>query len=139
MSQAEPLWLERRWVDALHFQQLQRFGGLHGVRDGGAIDSALARPRNRWTYGEERELAALAAACAFGLARNHGYADGNKRIAFVAAAVFLELNGWEMEAPQPEVVRTIVALAAGELGEEDLAGWIRAHVRAVSDGSPPEG
>lgn len=129
----EPVWLERRWVDALHFQQLQRFGGGHGVRDGGAVDSALARPRNRWEYAEEREPAALAAAYAYGLARNHGYVDGNKRIAFVAAAVFLELNGWEMDAPEPDVVRTMLALAAGELGEEEVAGWMRAHLRRTEE------
>lgn len=134
MSGAEPLWLERRWVDALHFQQLQRFGGGFGLRDGGAVDSALARARNRWEYGGERDPAALAAAYAFGLARNHGYVDGNKRIAFVAAAVFLELNGWELDALQPEVVRTFVALAAGELGEEELAAWLRRHLREAAEG-----
>lgn len=135
MSEPEPTWLERRWVDALHFQQLQRFGGSYGVRDGGAIESALARPRNRWEYGEERDPAALAAAYAFGLARNHGYVDGNKRIAFVAAAVFLDLNGWELDAPEPDVVLTMLALASGELEEEDLSRWIRAHLRpAVGPG-----
>lgn len=129
----EPVWLERRWVDALHFQQLRRFGGGHGTRDGGAVESALARPRNPWEYAEERDPAALAVAYAFGLARNHGYVDGNKRIAFVAAAVFLELNGWELDAPEPDVVRTMLALAAGELGEEEVAGWLRAHLRRVEE------
>lgn len=133
MSQEEPVWLERRWVDALQFQQLQRFGGLRGVRDSGAVESALARPRNRWEYGEERDMAALAAAYAFGLACNHGYVDGNKRIAFVAAAVFLDLNGWEIEAPEPEVVRAMLALAAGDLDEEAFAGWIRDHLHQLSE------
>ena len=121
----EPVWLERRWVDALHFQQLARFGGLHGVRDAGAIESALARARNRWEYGSERDLCRLAAAYAFGLARNHGYSDGNKRIAFVAMAVFLDLNGMEFVADEVDVVRTILALAAGEIGEDVLAEWVR--------------
>lgn len=129
----EPLWLERRWVDALHFQQLARFGGLHGVRDDGAIDSALARARNRWEYGGERELARLAASYAYGLARNHGYSDGNKRIAFVAMAVFLDLNGLELVADEVEVVRVILALAAGELDEDALAGWIRSRVSTLTD------
>ena len=121
----EPVWLQRRWVDALHFQQLARFGGLHGVRDDGAIESALARARNQWEYGGERDLCRLAAAYAFGLARNHGYSDGNKRIAFVAMAVFLDLNGMEFIADEVEVVQTILALAAGELGEEAIWEWIR--------------
>ena len=124
----EPLWLERRWVDALHFQQLARFGGLHGVRDDGAIDSALARARNRWEYGGERDLARLGASYAYGLARNHGYSDGNKRIAFVAMAVFLDLNGLELVADEVEVVRVVIALAAGELDEEALADWVSSHV-----------
>jgi death on curing protein len=125
---SEPLWLERGWVDALHFQQLSRFGGLHGVRDEGALESALGRPRNQWEYGEERDLVRLGAAYAFGLARNHGYSDGNKRIAFVAMAVFLDLNGLDLVADEDEVVRVMLALAAGELEEVDLAEWVRGRV-----------
>jgi death-on-curing protein len=125
---SEPLWLERRWVDALHFQQLSRFGGLHGVRDDGALQSALGRPRNQWQYGEERDLVRLGAAYAFGLARNHGYSDGNKRIAFVAMAVFLDLNGLDLVADEDEVVRVMLALAAGELAEGELAEWARGRV-----------
>lgn len=124
----EPVWLDPRWVNALHFQQLARFGGLHGVRDLGAIHSALSRARNQWEYGEGCDLARLGAAYAFGLARNHGYNDGNKRIAFVAMAVFLELNGLELVADEMDVVRVFLALAAGELGEEALSDWIRGHV-----------
>ncbi|HEX8360939.1 MAG TPA: type II toxin-antitoxin system death-on-curing family toxin [Longimicrobium sp.] len=128
----EPLWLERRWVDALHFQQLARFGGLHGVRDEGAIESALARARNQWEYGGERDLCRLAAAYAFGLARNHGYSDGNKRIAFVAMAVFLDLNGLELAADEVDVVRTVLALAAGEIGEAALAEWVRRNAVPIA-------
>ncbi|MEW6753130.1 MAG: type II toxin-antitoxin system death-on-curing family toxin [Candidatus Latescibacterota bacterium] len=95
----EPLWLQRRWVDAIHFQQLQRFGGLHGVRDEGALESALARARNQWLYAKERDPARLAAAYGYGLTRSHCYADGNKRAALVAMAVFLELNGWSLGPP----------------------------------------
>jgi death on curing protein len=127
----EPRWLRRDWVDALHFQQLKRFGGLYGVRDEGAVESALARARNQWEYAEERDIAALAAAYGFGLARSHGYSDGNKRIAFMAMAVFLDLNGWELDAPQADVVRIMLAVAAGELAEHELAAWIRQTVRPI--------
>lgn len=130
----EPLWLQRSWVDALHFQQLSRFGGLYGVRDDGAIESALARARNQWEYAEERDIAKLAAAYGYGLTRNHGYSDGNKRIAFVAMAVFLDINGWSVEAPEPEVVRIMLAVASGEAGEEELGSWIREHLQPLDSG-----
>ena len=130
---SEPIWLKRVWVDAIHFQQLQRFGGLYGVRDEGVIDSALARARNQWAYQDQADLAALAAAYGYGLARGHGYPDGNKRVAFVAMAVFLEINGWNLEAPESEVVRVMVAVAAGELSEVDLAVWVRNHIAAIGD------
>lgn len=130
----EPIWLKRIWVDAIHFQQLQRFGGLYGIRDKGAIESALARPRNQWVYREETDLSSLAAAYSYGLTRDHGYADGNKRVGFVAMAVFLELNGWSVEAPEPEVVQTMLAVASGDLAESDVAAWVRSHIEV----SPPE-
>jgi len=133
----EPLWLRRAWVDALHFQQLKRFGGLYGIRDDGAIESALARARNQWEYAEERDLAALAAAYGFGLTRSHGYSDGNKRVGFMAMAVSLELNGWELDAPEPEVVSIMLAVAAGEATEPELAEWVRQHLCRISPpGSP---
>lgn len=124
----EPLWLKREWVDALHFQQLKRFGGLYGIRDEGAIESALARPINQWAYEQAKDLAALAAAYGFGLARSHGYSDGNKRIALVAMGVFLELNGSTLEASETEVVEVILSVAAGNMSEEDLESWLRAHI-----------
>jgi death on curing protein len=123
----EPLWLKRPWVDALHYQQLQRFGGLHGVRDDGAIESALARPRNQWEDAEAREIATLAAAYGYGLTRGHGYSDGNKRIGFMAMAVFLDLNGWSLHAPEPEVVRIMLGVASGDVKEPDLAAWVKQH------------
>ena len=131
MTDAEPLWLRRAWVDALHFQQLKRFGGLFGVRDDGAIESALARARNQWEYAEERDIAALAAAYGFGLTRSHGYSDGNKRVGFMAMAVFLDLNGRELDAPEPEVVQVMVGVASGEVSEPELAAWLRGHLRGV--------
>lgn len=129
----EPRWLKRVWVDAIHFQQLQRFGGRYGIRDTGAIDSALARPRNQWAYQDERDLAALAAAYGFGLTRGHGYVDGNKRVGFVAMAVFLDINGWSLEAPEPEVVQMMLAVASGTLPESELAAWVRGHLQALSE------
>lgn len=130
---SEPLWLQRKWVDALHFQQLSRFGGLYGVRDDGAVESALARARNQWEYADERDIARLAAAYGYGLTRNHGYSDGNKRIGFMAMAVFLDVNGWTLEAPEPEVVRVMLSVAAGETSEESLAHWIRGHLFVVGE------
>lgn len=133
MTEREPPWLRRPWMDALHFQQLKRFGGLYGIRDEGAIESALARARNQWEYAEERDVAALAAAYGFGLTRSHGYSDGNKRVGFVAMAVFLELNGLELDAPEPEVVRMMVGVAAGEVAEPELADWLRRHLLPGGD------
>ncbi len=124
----EPVWLRRRESDAIHFDQLRQHGGIPGVRDENALGSALARPRHRWAYQPDSDLAALAAAYGYGLATNHGYNDGNKRVAFMAMYVFLGLNGWELDAPEPEVVQVMLALADGRLDEEQLADWLRDHV-----------
>ena len=105
------------------------YGGLPGLRDADLLESALARPRQRFSYDATTDLAALAAACGFGLARNHPYRDGNKRVAFVTMAVFLGLNGLELTAPETEVVTTMVALASGTLDENALADWIRLNTR----------
>ncbi|WP_342361172.1 type II toxin-antitoxin system death-on-curing family toxin [Terrarubrum flagellatum] len=100
------------------------FGGPAGIRDQGLLESAAARPINRWHYGEH-DLAALAAAYAFGLARNHPFIDGNKRIAFHALMVFLRRNQIAFKPRQPEATAIILALAAGEVNEEGLTRWIR--------------
>lgn len=123
----EPIWLKRQWVDAIHFRQLQRYGGLAGVRDGNLIESALARPQNQWTYGEMRAIPMLAAVYGFGLVKNHGYVDGNKRIGFVAMAVFLDVNGWTFDADEAEVVRIIRSVADGTLPEPDFGDWVQNH------------
>lgn len=123
----EPLWLKRQWVDAIHFRQLQRFGGLHGVRDANLIESALARPQNLWTYGEIRSISILAAAYGFGLVKNHGYLDGNKRVGFVAVVAFLEINGWSFDADEAEVARIIREVAEGTLVEPDFENWVQSH------------
>lgn len=130
---SEPIWLKRVWVDAIHFQQLQRFGGLHGVRDENVIESALARPRNLWAYDNVADIATLAAACGYGLTRGHGYVDGNKRTGFVAMAIFLDLNGWSLHAPEPEVVQVMLAVASGALAETDFAAWVRRHIQAPGE------
>jgi death on curing protein len=95
-----------------------------------AIESALSRPVHQWSYEQAQDLAALAAAYGFGLARSHGYSDGNKRIAFMAMAVFLDIKGVDLDAPEPEVVRVMLAVAAGDLTEADLANWVRQHSAA---------
>lgn len=114
-------------VDAVHLDLVREHGGLQGTRDEDALESALARPRQRWTYGERPDIAELAAAYGFGLARNHPYHDGNKRIAFVAMAVFLGLNGYRIDATEQEVVAVMLELAAGTLEEGTLAEWVRNH------------
>jgi death-on-curing protein len=129
---SEPLWLDRLVVDAIHFDQLRLHGGLPGVRDENALESALARPQNRAAYGSGSDLAALAAAYGFGLATSHPFNDGNKRVGFLAMYVFLDLNGLEIEAGEPEVVDLMVAVAAGRTSEAKLAEWLRRNLRPVS-------
>ena len=115
-------------LDAMHEAQLREHGGAPGVRDDGMIESALARPRHKLAYRAKADLATLAAAYAFGLARNHGYVDGNKRVAFMAAYAFLFMNGRELEALEPEVVAVIEGLAAGHRSEVELAAWLRSRI-----------
>lgn len=114
-------------ADAIQTDMLLTHGGMPGLRDENSLESALARPRQLLAYTPDADLPALAASYGYGLARNHPYNDGNKRVAFVVMAVFLRLNGLEFTASEAEVVTTIVALAAGELDEETLADWIRLH------------
>ena len=121
-------WVERLVVEAVHLDLVREHGGLPGLRDEDALESALVRPRQRHAYGEDPDLSRLAAALGFGLARNHPFHDGNKRIAFVAMGVFLGLNGFAIEAPEADVVTTMLRLAAGETSEEDLAEWVRTHL-----------
>jgi death-on-curing protein len=125
---AEPRWLERAVVDAMYADQLLQHGGRPGVRDENALESALARPRNKWAYDRKVDLAILAAAYGFGLATNHPYTDGNKRIAFLAMYVFLGLNGQELDAAEPEVVAVMRAVADHRCSEGELAEWVRKHM-----------
>lgn len=121
-------WLNADLILVIHHEQLAEHGGASGIKDAGLLDSALTRPHNLLAYGEP-DAAALAAAYAFGIARNHPFVDGNKRTAAVAAELFLDLNGYEMTATDADVVVTILALAAGELPEDELAQWYRSHLR----------
>jgi death-on-curing protein len=114
-------------VDAIHNDQLREHGGLPGVRDANVLESALARPKQKWHYAERTDLPLLAAAYAFGLVANHPYRDGNKRIGFLAMVTFLGINGYDFEATEPEVVTEFLALAAGRVSEAALADWIRQH------------
>jgi death-on-curing protein len=116
-------------VDAIHSDQLREHGGLTGVRDENALESALARPQQKWHHGKGPDIPVLAAAYAFGLVRNHPYRDGNKRIGFLAMVTFLGINECALEATDVEVVTQFVALAAGAVSEDQLAEWIRGHSR----------
>lgn len=132
----EPRWLTRLIIDTLHSELLLEHGGSPGIRDGGEdlIESALARPRNRLAYKPDADLADLAAAYLFGLAKNHGFVDGNKRIGFAAAATFLLLNGLRLTASEADAYDTVIGLVEGRLSEEDVAGWMRGSVEPARKG-----
>ena len=114
-------------VDAVHDDQIREHGGLPGLRDENALDSALARPRQKWHYVANASIPALAAAHGFGIARNHPYRDGNKRTALLAIVTFVELNGYAFDAADAEVLTEMLALADGRVTEAALAGWVRRH------------
>lgn len=124
----EPLWLDRSMIEALHAAQVREHGGQLGLRDEGLLESALSRPIHSWSYGDDSDLAALAAECGFGLAKNHAFLDGNKRIAFVATNVFLLLNGFEIEAPETEAVDIMLGVAEGSVDRAGFAIWIRSRL-----------
>jgi death-on-curing protein len=123
-KRVEPVWLDARDANTIHDRQLAEHGGGRGVRDEGLLDSALNRPVNRWTYGED-DPASLAAAYAYGVARNHPFIDGNKRTAWVLARLFLVVNGHRLEFDSADAIAMMLALAAGELEEDVVAAWFR--------------
>ncbi len=129
----EPVWLTRPILDFIHTSVIRGHGGTLGVRDEGLIESALQRPRNRWTYERQTDLAELAASYAHGLVKNHGFLDGNKRVAFMAAYTFLGLNDHDLEAPEPEVVLVTIDLASSQLTESAFAAWVRDRMVAVEE------
>lgn len=126
---SDPLWVEIADCLAFHDELLDQFGGLEGVRDEGLLESALNRPRHLFDYGSP-SMAEIAAAYAVGIVKNHPFVDGNKRTGFMAAALFLEINGHFFQASEVEVVERTLALAAGVIGEAEYAVWLAASCRA---------
>jgi len=120
---SEPNWVGREVLLAIQGELLNRFGGLAGVRDEGLLDSAINKPKNLHAYGKPTVFE-LAASYATGLVKNHPFLDGNKRIGFMAAYVFLGANGWHLQATEEEAVLETLALAAGETTEADYAAWL---------------
>jgi death-on-curing protein len=129
----DPRWLTRKVVDVIHDDQLTQHGGLPGTRDEGAVESALARPKHLQTYGDDPSIARLAAAYGAGLARNHGYRDGNKRTAFMAMYVFLRLNGQRIDAEEAVVVDLMKEVAQGHCEEDELTAWLEEHTISGPD------
>lgn len=125
-----PVWVLRGAVMIAHAESLAVHGGADGVRDAGLLESALARPQNLHAYGEG-DVAALAAAYAFGIVRNDPFVDGNKRTGFLTAALFLELNGFRFMASEAEVIVNTLALASSEIGEAEFAAWLRENVQPL--------
>jgi death on curing protein len=125
---SEPRWIDKRALLLLHEESLTQFGGASGLRDEGLLDSAMARPVNKFLYEHCDDLAVLAASYGFGLARNHAFVDGNKRAAFLAIGAFLAINRKSLRADPVDAIQTIVALAAGSLEESALAEWVGRHI-----------
>lgn len=121
----EPRWLTRTVIDAVHLDQLREHGGLPGLRDENALESALARPVNKWAYRSTSTIFELAAAYGFAIATSHPFSDGNKRTAFMAMYIFLGTNGWEITCDEVQVVATMLAVADGGMTERSLAAWVK--------------
>jgi len=124
-----PRWIHRSTLLLLHAETLAEHGGRTGMRDEGAFESAIARPRNIYEYETKADLARLAAAYGFGIVRNHPFIDGNKRVGFAAIGLFLAINGQELDIDQVEAVATIMSVTAGTMRESALTAWIREHVK----------
>ena len=127
----EPTWLSKPAILAIHGMLLAEHGGSNGLRDEGLLESAMAGPRNQFLYGES-DLFQIAAAYAFALTRNHPFVDGNKRTAFAAAGIFLELNGHQLRATEPDAVLAVLALSKGELDSRGFGDWLRIFSVAFS-------
>jgi death on curing protein len=127
-----PRWIAKKALLLLHEESIAEFGGARGLRDEGLLDSALARPQNAHAYNPESTLADLAAAYAYGLAKNHAFVDGNKRVAFLALGLFLAINGHRLKAGQVDAITTMLAVASGELDERGLSAWIAKNMTAAA-------
>jgi death-on-curing protein len=114
----------------LHSESLAEHGGAEGIRDEGLLESALDRPLNLYNYEQETDIAKLAAAYGFGIVRNHPFVDGNKRVGFLTVGLFLALNGYALEVSQLEATQTMLALAAGEISENELSQWLKIHIQS---------
>lgn len=125
------IWLDAADVTAYHAEQIAEHGGSPGLRDRGLLESALARPHNLAAYGEPTAFD-LAAAYAFGIAKNHPFVDGNKRVAFVASITFLELNGWQFVAAEEDAAMAFLALAGGKMSEREITRWMEANSRKAA-------
>jgi death-on-curing protein len=125
---SEPIWVNRQALELLHSESIAEHGGADGLRDEGLFESALARPQNLHAYQGVDDVARLAASYAFGLAKNHAFVDGNKRVAFIAAGLFLWLNGWRLKADQAQATLIILSVASGAMSEDELADWIGRHI-----------
>ncbi len=123
----EPIWLTRPIVEAIHFSQIREHGGQYGIRDINLLESAIARPLNRWVYEQEAGIIMLSAAYGYGLAKNHCFIDGKKRVAFMAMYTFLGLNGYGIDATEPEVVDLMLGVADSSISEEQLIMWLQMH------------
>jgi death-on-curing protein len=124
----EPRWLDLRAVEEIHKQQIAEHGGIHGTRDRSLFESAMARPQNLFAYGSP-SIVEMAAAYAVGIAKNHGFLDGNKRTGFVAAVLFLELNGYSFEATEADAIAAMLAIAPSEMTEDQFAQWLAQNSR----------
>ena len=134
----EPVWLQREFVLVLHERMVAAFGGLAGVRDEGMLESALGRPQYQFAY-ERPSHFGLAAAYAFGITRNHPFLDGNKRTGLIAAATFLERNGYSFRATEAEATAATLALAEGTLTEAAFAAWLGDHTTKAKQKTPKKG
>jgi len=130
VSKTSPIWVDERDVIAVHDRLLEEHGGIPGLRDRGLLESAIARPRQHYSYSETTGIIEMAALYTAGIVQNHPFLDGNKRAGFTAGALFLEVNGFDFVAAEEDVIANVLALAAGELDEPGYTAWLRSSVKA---------
>lgn len=129
MKRTEPLWIETREALAIHDRQLALHGGATGIRDRGLLESALARPRQHYSYSNSPSIVEMAALYTAGIVRNHPFVDGNKRTGFVVGVLFLELNGFDFRATEEDATQAVIGLATGTLDEAGYTEWLRGNVK----------
>ena len=129
----DPKWITPKNIYAIHAEQLAEHGGGDGVRDAGLLESALARPQQMYAYDTAVDICALAAACGYGIAKNHPFVDGNKRVALLAIYTFLKINGLRLVAPEDAATKTMLAVASSDMEESTLASWLRENTAPTTD------